>query len=323
MSERGAARTPRGSARASFRPLALSALALIAGAAACRANRGAAGPADSAEGRPLEAHLASLAAQGYREVERAEHPPYRAIVLHNEGDEFGWWGPDKGSLPPYQLILSAERGGRQLVLRQWTSQGMYYYLGSPRLCRIGRDGTLALGFEQYCGGNGWGNDNLRIFELGARVREITPELPESWHASWLRDLDEDGAFELGVLVADYEFYMGHCHAASPACFRVYAWDPQRRSLRDESVRFRGFYFKDIALHRKTLVSDEDRPGDYHSGAAISILLDYWCLGELGAGWREFNRHMGQLKARASPERRKSLEAMEADLRKRLPAGGGS
>jgi hypothetical protein len=266
----------------------------------------AAGPAPL---MALDVYIRCLEAGGWKLQEAVGHGQYRALLFHNGNGEF-----DEEWPPPYRLVLSTRESGTELIVREWTSSGSYYHLGVPQFLPAATAGRPMLAFTQYCGGNGWGNENLRVLVLDEAPREVTPVLPGGWHARRIEDIDEDGRPELLVLVGDYEFYMEHCHATSPACWRVFKWEAPDQAFIDASADCPEFYAKSIAEHRAAMAGAPDDPW---SGAPVSLLLDHWCLGRTAEGWREFKAHMDGMKPRLPPKELALVEKMEADLAKRL------
>ncbi len=258
---------------------------------------------------PLDVYAKCLEAGGWKVKEVVERQPYRALLFHNDKGEF-----DEDWPPPYRLVLSQRGAGSELTVQEWTGTETYYHLGGPQLLAAPADGRTMLAFSRYCGGNGWGNENLRVFVLGREPREVTPGLPAGWYAKRLEDLDGDGRPELIVLVAEYEFHMEHSHASSPGCFRVFRWDASADAFVDASAGYPAFYAKSIAESRALMADAPDEPW---TGAPVSLLLDYWCMGRTAEGWREFKAHMDRMRPRLSARDRALVEKMEADLARRL------
>jgi len=267
--------------------------------------------------------LQELLSKGWQVREDVREPPYRAVSLANTTSEPAVDGLE--NLYRVLLYRTTDSGQARLV-REWGYEDDYYQVCDPGFYDVTGLGHKAFSFTRSMGGNAWCNESIRVFQLdGDNVLEITPRgLPKTWVVQSLQDVDGDGGCELLVLVADYEFYTFHCHAASPGCDRIYCWDKHEGRFLDKSRQFRNYYEADIKHYRqrqKDVLADphhrNDEGGGYFSGAAISILLDYWCMDRTKEGWTEFSKDMSRLKATASKERLREIRDMETDLHKRL------
>jgi len=237
--------------------------------------------------KPLRPYLDQLISHGWKIREDVRHSPYRAVNLFRSRQDAG---------PYNRLLLSVQQQGRESVLMEW---GEIHY---PFLGTCGFSETLVAGrpvffFGRGTGGNGWTCSEVRTFALDpGGPRDVSPKLPQTWVVHSVEDVDGAGADELMVLICDYEFYAGLGHAGSPSAFRIYRWDQLEERFVDKSAVFRDYYEKRIATLRKEIevsLESEDpaKPDMGWRGPAISMLLNYCCMGRTEEGWQEFSGYV--------------------------------
>ncbi len=263
---------------------------------------------------PADSWLADRTAAGWEISEVVKCPPYIAAALCRADEPLE--GPG-----PYRVRLGIRENGGVRLLKEWSQEDCYYILAEPQFCTNFGNGRPVFVFTRCHGGNGWTGERLALYEIDGRgLREVTPrEMPSRWAATGVRDVNNDGTSELLVLNAEYEFYAGFCHASSPGCLRIFRWDSGSRQFTDQSADYRVFYESDIGQHRADMTGtlDGDNTGEFFLGRAISILLDYSCMGRTQEGWQEFEKDLALLKQHVSASRLKEIAEVEADLKKRL------